>query len=101
MVAMDERLTPELVFIVCAGVERQVVERRLYVMLLEERHQSRAELQSGAHEVIHVSVIRGVGRDLRQLDTFLLDLPAQDTVVDLPDTETFPLYVVQLLELCP
>ena len=98
---MNEGLACELVLVVGTGVERQVVEDGMYVMLLEGCHQLGTELQRRTYEIVHVSIIGGIVGDVRQLDAILLHMVAQDAVVDMPDAETSALDVLQLFNLCP
>ena len=91
---MNEGLACELVFVVGTGMERQVVEDSMYVMLLEGCHQLSTELQRRTYKIVHVSVIGGIVGDVGQLDTILFHMAAQDAVVDMPDAETSSLDVL-------
>ena len=46
-VAVDQRLALELVLVVHAGVQGQVVEGGLHAMLLQPGHEARAEVDEG------------------------------------------------------
>ena len=89
-----------LVLIELAAMQWQVMECGLYIILLQEFHQSSTILQTWTEQIEHVSIVGGILWDIRQLH-FIANLTIQALEIAIPDMLALTLNIIKLLQLSP